>query len=127
MNCSVFLLESSCVAAFAAKFFRGISVAEALTNGLRSVFCQNIFQRFLKQISQSNIPLVIQAAGDDGSVAKDADLIFQAVAEYFAAAFLSGKIRPVKFIAVFQKNPVSDGGSFSPIHPGFREESFHNR
>ena len=43
--------------------------------------CKNLFQGLLMQISQREIPLVVQTAGDYGSVAQNTDLVPQAVAE----------------------------------------------
>ena len=68
---------------------------------------------------------MVKAAGDYCTVTENTDLILQTVAKDLIAAILSGEIRPVEFIAVFQKYMVADGNAFPPVHPWLREIMLH--
>ena len=120
-----FLSESSCIAALAAQLFRGFSVAKAFANRLCSSFCKDFIHVFREKITQCNVTFMIQAAGDDRTVTENTDLISQAIAEDPIASILRGKIRPVEFVTVFQKDPVADGSAFPTLNPGLGEETFH--
>ena len=60
---------------------------------------------------------MIQAAGNHGPITENADLIPQSVAEDFPVSLRGTQIRPVKFVAVFQKNVVPDGSSLALLFP----------
>ena len=121
MICSVSLSKPSCVAAFAAQLLHSLMVGKSAVDPLRPAAFEDLFHSLLMQIAQSQITLVIQAAGDDRSVAQNAQLIPQPVAENLPAAVLCGQIRPVELVAVFQKYPVSHCDTLSPFLPGLGE------
>ena len=54
---------------------------------------------------------MVQTAGNDRAVPQDTDLVPQTVAENIFAAVFGTKIRPVKFVTVFQIDPLSDPGA----------------
>ena len=99
------------IAAAAAQIFRGISAQEAVVYCICPIRIQDLLQRLLEDVSEGDITLVIQAAGDDGAVAQDADLITHSIAEYPLAALRGGKIRPIEFVTVFQVDPLSNPGA----------------
>ena len=86
----IFLSKSSCVTAFAAEFFYGLSGTEAFADSFGSWFVQNLIHGFPEEITQCKIAFMIQAAGDYRAVAQYTDLIPQTVAEYLLAAVGSG-------------------------------------
>ena len=77
------------------------------------------------EVAKSKVTLMIQTAGNYGSVAQNTNLIPQTVAEYTVTAVSGGQIRPVKLVAAFQVYPVTQPGAFSFYSPGLGEEFFH--
>ena len=69
---------------------------------------------------------MVQAAGNHRAVAEDTDLVPEPVAEYTAAPIRGRQIRPVEFVAVLQKDPVSDSGSLALGGPGLGEMGFQS-
>lgn len=119
--------KPSGIAAFAAQLLGGGSVLETVENCLGTGGGQDCIQLLLEQIAQSQVTLVVQAAGNHGTVAKHTDLIPQTIAENPVRAFLGGQVRPVKFVSVFQIDPVSQPGSSALCSPGLGEELLHGR
>ena len=112
-----FLSKSSCITAFSAQFFCSLPALKTMIYGFCSRLFQYNFQIFIKQITKCQITVMIQTAGDNSTVTKNADLVPQTITEYTVAAFRSSQVGPVKFIAVFQKNAVSDAYAFSFLCP----------
>ena len=83
-------------------FFGGFSLGEAFVNCLGPGGFQNFFHGLGEEIAKRKVSLVVQAAGDHRSVAEDAYLVPQAVAEA-DLTLRSGKVGPVEFVPVFQK------------------------
>lgn len=79
----------------------------------------------MQNIAKGNISVVIKAAGDYRTVAKDTNLIPQAVAEKAAGVIRGSQIRPVEFFTVFQEYPIPDADTFGGFPPGFWEALFH--
>ena len=77
----------------------------------------------MEEIPQSQIAIVIQAAGDNGSIGQNADLIPQTIAEYPAAALRCFQIRPVELISIFQENLIPDPDPPALFLPRLRESS----
>ena len=84
------LLKSSGVSAASAQRLDCFPPGKTAVQHLRPGGGQNLFHGLLQKISQSNVTLVIKAAGDNSSVTKDTKLIPKAVTEHIRAAFLSG-------------------------------------
>ena len=68
---------------------------------------------------------MIQAAGDNGAVAENAQLIPQTVAEDFFTAFRGIQIRPIKLVDVFQIGAVGNSCSKSFFNAILREMLMH--
>ena len=117
--------EAPCVAAFAAEFFLGGAGCEAVIDGLGPGRGENVLHFLGKEIAQCQVTLVVQAAGDGGAVAEDAQLVPEAVAEYLAAALRGSKVRPVEFVAVLQEEPVTDSDAPLGFLPGTGESPMH--
>ena len=125
MRLLLFLFESSCIAASSAKRFCGLPVLKAVVDCFCPIRVQNFLQIGFQQITQCQITLMIQTAGDHGTVAKNTDLVPESVTEYLFTLVFCLQIRPVKFIAVFQIYSVSDAGALPFLNPGFREIRRH--
>ena len=85
-----FLAKSTGIAAFAAQLFSGFPVGKTVVNGFCSGRSQNLFHILMQEIAQCQVTVVIQAAGNNGTVAEDAQLIPQTVAEHTGIPFLGG-------------------------------------
>ena len=114
-------MKSSCVAASAAQLFAGLSVAESFVDGLGSGRLQNFGKLLSKYISKRDVALMVKAAGDNGTVAKNADLIAESIAEDMIPCTCSAKIRPVKLVAMLQIYVLTDTKSIALRYPIFRE------
>ena len=77
------LYESLGVAAAAAQRLGGSLAGEALHHGFGPGGGQDRFDALAVDVPQGDAALAVQAAGDDGAVAEDAEVIPQAVAEVY--------------------------------------------
>ena len=79
------------------------------------------------EIAQGDIALMIQAAGNHGTVTEHTNLIPQTIAEYLVTPINGRQIRPVEFVAIFQIDPVTKAGAFPLLNPGLGEMLLHGR
>ena len=56
-------------------------IGEPIIDGSRARRIENFLQRGIEKVAECDVPLRIQAAGHDGAVAQNAELIAQTVAE----------------------------------------------
>ena len=78
------------------------------------------------KISEGQISLMVETAGDCGSVTENTQLITKTVAEYLLCALCGAEIRPVEFVAVFQKDPISKGDTSSDRLPWLWKHCFQH-
>ena len=115
------LLKSSCISTPTTKFLRCIACGKAIENGLCSWRIQDISQVRNKQISESNVAIMIQTAGDNGAVAQNANVIPHAITKHPVTLDGCRQIRPVELIAVFQINSLADADTPALNYPRFWE------
>ena len=77
------LSKSGGIAAPSAEFFRCAPGLKSVVYGFCPGCFQNLLKIFFKQIAQGNIALVVKTAGDNRSVAQDADMVLHSITEYF--------------------------------------------
>ena len=78
----VFILsKSSCISAFAAKFFHSLAPGETIIYGLCTGARKNFIKALFKQITESHIAFMVKAAGHHRTVAEYTYLIAQTITE----------------------------------------------
>ena len=118
------LAKSSCVAAFAAEFFHGLTAGEAIVYGLCTLSCQNFLKALLKKITKGNIALMVKAAGHHSAVTEHPHLIAQTVAEAAITSVLGRHIRPVKLVSGFEPYPFTKAAASPAFTPGLGKDFF---
>ena len=87
------------IATAAAEGFAGLSLGEAVVDGLRPGAFQNFAQILLEEVSQRNIPFMVQAAGHHSAVPEYPNLIPQTVAEVGPRPLWCCQVRPIEFVS----------------------------
>jgi len=87
-NRLLLFLKSGCIAAATAESFRCVPGGEALIDGFGPWGIKDCSQILIKEIAKWYVAIVVQAAGDNRSVAKNADMVTHSVAEYLVTADL---------------------------------------
>ena len=96
----VFILsKSSCVTAFAAKFFHSLAPGEAIIYSFSPGARKNFIKALFKQITESHIAFMVKAAGHHRSITEHTYLIAQTITETTFTMVVRFQIRPVKLIA----------------------------
>ena len=112
------MLEFLGIAAAAAEVFYGASAHKSFAHSGGAGRLENVGQLLPKNISKTDAALAVQAARHNRSVAKNAELIFQTVAEHPVTLVGGVFVRPGKAVAPFQKNLIPDAqapGIFCPF------------
>jgi len=86
-----------------AERLRGGAAKKGFSEGGGTFAAENILQGGAKNVSESDRPVCIEAAGNNASVTKNAYLITKAVAGVIRAEIFSPYIGPIKFFAPFQE------------------------
>ena len=69
------LFKSSCISASAAKLLRCASCGKSASHSLGAGRGKDIFYAICENITKRDISLVVKAAGDNGPVAKNAEMV----------------------------------------------------
>ena len=108
---------NSGISASAAKRLYSLVTRETVVHSHCTRRSKNLIERLFKQVSESNIAVMVQTARHYPAVNKNAEVVAETVAKYLITKFFLIGIGPIKSITVLKVQSVSDSRTVCPLAP----------